>query len=349
LDQTYADDDAYEAAEPRRGRKMMMVLASAVVIGGGLAYAYSGLMGSGPDGAPPLVKSADGPFKVKPSDPGGKQFAHTDSKIMGRLGEGGASSEGSTSGDVDASGARKVPVLTVGRDGTIQAPPPSDGPRATVAVPGLTVIDGIGGPPMPRPTPAVAASPSRDAKSPEAKPVAIASADPKEPLVVNPPGSPKKPVVVSKATTTSAPDTTESISDLPERPDTAPSKPAKTAALSAVPATAATPAPSAAAAPQSSEPGSAAPSGSAGYVAVLASVPASASSRMDALKQFANMQEKYGSLLQDKTPDVKEADLGTKGTYHRLLVGPPGSRDAANALCVQLKAQGYSNCWVTAY
>lgn len=94
--------------------------------------------------------------------------------------------------------------------------------------------------------------------------------------------------------------------------------------------------------------GGPAPSG-AGYVAVLASVPASGSSRIDALKQFADMQQKYGAILQNKTPDVQEANLGEKGTYHRLLVGPPGSRDSASQLCSDLKGQGYSNCWVTAY
>ena len=87
----------------------------------------------------------------------------------------------------------------------------------------------------------------------------------------------------------------------------------------------------------------------AGYVAVLASVPASGSSRMDALKQFADMQQKYGMILQNKTPDIQEANLGAKGTYHRLLVGPPGSRDSATSVCTQLKAEGYSGCWVTAY
>src|SRR5205085_10585372 len=43
---------------------------------------------------------------------------------------------------------------------------------------------------------------------------------------------------------------------------------------------------------------------SGGYVAVLASVPKSASSRMDALKRFADMQQKYGEVLAGKTPDV---------------------------------------------
>lgn len=60
------------------------------------------------------------------------------------------------------------------------------------------------------------------------------------------------------------------------------------------------------------------------------------------------MQQKYATL-QNKTPDVQEANLGEKGTYHRLLVGPPGSREQASAVCSDLKTAGYSGCWVMAY
>ena len=67
----------------------------------------------------------------------------------------------------------------------------------------------------------------------------------------------------------------------------------------------------------------------AGYVAVLSSQK----SRMDALKIFANMQEKYGDVLSSRTPDVQEANLGEKGVFYRLVVGPPGSREAATGLC----------------
>ena len=66
-------------------------------------------------------------------------------------------------------------------------------------------------------------------------------------------------------------------------------------------------------------------SSGAGFVAVLSSQK----SRMDALKIFANMQEKYGNVLSSRTPDVQEANLGEKGVWYRLVVGPPGSRDAA--------------------
>ena len=91
------------------------------------------------------------------------------------------------------------------------------------------------------------------------------------------------------------------------------------------------------------------PTGANGFVAVLASVPASASSRMQAMQQFADLQQKYNGVLGSKAPDVVEAKL-EKGTFHRLVVGPPASRDAANSVCSQLKAAGYTaDCWVTAF
>jgi hypothetical protein len=86
-------------------------------------------------------------------------------------------------------------------------------------------------------------------------------------------------------------------------------------------------------------------SGASGYVAVLASK----TSRMDALKAFADLQQKYGDVLGSKTPDVQEANLGDKGVRYRSVVGPPGSREAASGVCKQLKTAGYADCWVTAY
>ena len=86
-------------------------------------------------------------------------------------------------------------------------------------------------------------------------------------------------------------------------------------------------------------------SGGSGFVAVLASKK----SRMDALKAFADLQQKYAEVLASKTPDVQEANLGDKGVWYRAVVGPPGSREAASGVCSQLKSAGHSGCWVAAY
>ena len=55
-----------------------------------------------------------------------------------------------------------------------------------------------------------------------------------------------------------------------------------------------------------------------GYVAVLSSQK----SRMDALKAFADLQQKYGDVLASKTPDVQEANLGEKGVWYRARRRP---------------------------
>src|SRR5262249_3489023 len=92
LEQQYQEEHAeYDNAEPRRGSWALRIAGAIVVavgLGYGLAQGYKMMLG-GPsaDGATPVVKSDEAPTKTKPTDPGGKQFAHTDSKVMGRLGE----------------------------------------------------------------------------------------------------------------------------------------------------------------------------------------------------------------------------------------------------------------------
>lgn len=328
LEQAYAEeeDEDYEYEEESRGRRPLMIvaaLAGAVFVGGSMAYGYKAFFGGGPSGTPPVVKSAELPTKTKPADAGGKQFAHADSKIMGRLGEGSGTST-SSANDLDANGTRKVSTLVVGRDGSIQAPPaaPADTSAAseTVSVPGLMVVDALG-------------SNSRQ----EAPPAVRDSVDsaPQKVVVTPPPEPEAKPVEVAKAQVLNSPRTTAPATGSIE--EAAPAAPKKIAAV----APERTSAPVEAAAPPVT-------SGN-GYVAVLASVPKSDSSRIDALKRFADLQQKYSGVLAGKTPDVAEADLGSKGAYHRLVVGPPGSRQQASAVCVQLKANGYADCWVTSY
>jgi len=355
FDQSYAEDEEeYEELPPARSwSKIALVVSMFVVLGGSLTYAYNSFMGPPTNGATPVVKGEESPVKVKPSDPGGKQFAHSDSKIMDRLGEGGGTPASSplsaslqqSSGSDAAGGVRKVPVLVVGRDGSIQAPAPAapvpPPASATVVVPGMTVVDSSGSPmgaavsvrvpPPAAPQAAPQVAVQIPAQAVSAKTMTAGEA-PQMPVVVTPPTAPaNKAKVIAVAPISGAEQSAgEAVAAPAIDKKAAPAKKVKVAAAAAT-------APAAAHVPTS------------GYVAVLASVPASASSRMDALKQFADMQQKFGDLLQNKLPDVQEANLGEKGTYHRLLVGPPGSRDAASQLCTQLKAQGYSGCWVTAY
>jgi hypothetical protein len=85
--------------------------------------------------------------------------------------------------------------------------------------------------------------------------------------------------------------------------------------------------------------------GSTGFVAVVVTKK----SRMDALKALYSLQQIYPDVLAARTPHVQEADLGEKGVWYRVVVGPPGSREAATSLCSQLKDAGHIGCWVATY
>jgi cell division protein FtsN len=58
------------------------------------------------------------------------------------------------------------------------------------------------------------------------------------------------------------------------------------------------------------------------------------------------MKRRYKSVLGGFEPDIQRADLGAKGTYYRVRIGPMASRGAALRLCEQLKSAG-GNCFVT--
>ena len=54
---------------------------------------------------------------------------------------------------------------------------------------------------------------------------------------------------------------------------------------------------------------------------------------------------KHAALLAGFSPNVKQVDLGEKGTWYRLRVGSFADKDAASGLCEKLKADG-GNCFL---
>jgi len=60
----------------------------------------------------------------------------------------------------------------------------------------------------------------------------------------------------------------------------------------------------------------------------------------EAMAQWSRMQTKLGDYLNGKAPDVEVADLGDRGTYYRLRVGPFSSSDGAKTYCAGLKERG---------
>ena len=59
---------------------------------------------------------------------------------------------------------------------------------------------------------------------------------------------------------------------------------------------------------------------------------------------YQSLQRRYSSLLANETPLIERADLGDKGTYYRVRIGPM-DRDGANSFCNDLKSKG-GECFV---
>ena len=107
--------------------------------------------------------------------------------------------------------------------------------------------------------------------------------------------------------------------------------PTKSAAVPTVaaPAPPETPAATASAIP------SATPSASGGGLLQIGAYKSEA----DANAAWNTYKAKHASLLAGNSPNIKQVDLGAKGTWYRLRVDA-GSKDAATALCDKLKTEG---------
>jgi hypothetical protein len=314
----YSDSDGeYEAMgeeegdEPRRGRRGLVIAAAlvgAIGLGGAMAYTYKTFLAT-PTRAPVVKVTDSGPSKVKPSLSGGKEFAHTDKKLLNRLDEEGGSGRGGAADDranEDPNAPRRVRSIPISPAGQAGGGPAGG---SAAAVPGITLDNMVppGGPPASR------------VQIPTAPPPQATVARAEAPIGAPPVRVVAPPPAPAAGATEAAPPPARKAAVIPP----APAREAAPPKVSSAVVTAST----------------------TGYVAVLSSQK----SRMDALKAFADLQQKYGDVLSSKTPDVQEANLGDKGVWYRAVVGPPVSRDAASGICSQLKAAGYAGCWVTAY
>ncbi|MBI2256690.1 MAG: SPOR domain-containing protein [Proteobacteria bacterium] len=68
----------------------------------------------------------------------------------------------------------------------------------------------------------------------------------------------------------------------------------------------------------------------------LASVPNEA----DVDGEWQRLQKRLGNALDGQQLQVERADLGTKGVFYRLQIGPFADRAAAKAACKEIKAAG---------
>lgn len=351
---------AAEVAEPkeRRGRKILMAasgLIGVLALGGALAFAYK--IGGDSDIArtdkPPLIQADSSPVKVAPEEPGGKQFAHTNKKIYERLGGKDQTEEtvklkpreedvaaaataavgnGAQAGsEADTGGPRKVKTLTVRPDGTIEAPadskqkvvkaPPAPAANTTTASDGTVAMS------FPSPS---SETTSQDSAAQPSQPQPATGQTASAP----PPVTPTIPQQTAPQQTASVPQQQAAATEAPSMaappPVQKPSVPQAAAPAHTPQQTASAPA--------------AAPATGGNYVVQVAA----RKNQTDALAAFADIQQKYPRLLDGYRPIIKRADLGSKGVWYRLNVGPVESKQVASALCGQLKSAGMKSCLVRA-
>ena len=339
-----------------KGLLAVIALVAAAGVGGGSAFIYKTIYGGTAvqDGKPPVILSDKRPIKERPAKPGGRVFENGDKKVFARVGKPQVAKPAGSAAD-------RVQFART----TAPAAKPSAG------IPGVSLggIPGVslGGTPAPA---ATATRPEPSAISPAARRPQVATSPAgvrKVPTVtIRPDGTlaPPKPLNQAQPVLRPAATRTASLGAPVGAPNPAGggsrqlapaaqprpvSRPTLTNRTAIKPvARPAQPKPVVrrpAPARTASLPPAAAPVGRGGYVAQISA----RKSRLDALAAFADLQQRYPSVLNGKTPDIQTANLGSRGTWYRVRVGPPRSKAATNQLCSQLKRAGLGSCLVRAY
>ncbi len=351
-----------QAAQRGKGARTALITIAGVIvvvlIGGGAALLLRSTE-SGPASPPPVITADEGPVKVEPPKDqtastddtagdavynrvAGNAPASTNEKVvdnseeprevarivlpqtqsdgndavMRPVGEQPASTDttdtsnaasDTSTGSTDEMGPREVPTFTVRPDGTIVANSPAEGEPATSQAAPQQQIAAAAVPPAPAPALAPAAASSDQA------PAAAETLSPAAQDAMTP-----RPAINEPATVAAV---------APEPP-----APAATGSNAPVNLLRNTEASAVAAGTVVGD----------GYLVQISSQR----SVDQAQSSYADIQKRYPSVLGKLNPVIQEADLGTKGIYYRVRVGPWASRDDAIKVCESLKAAG-GNCFVT--
>ena len=319
-DADFMDESQLAAAPEAKGSKLMnslkgrsavmvaSALLGAIALGGALAYAYKQ---SGGSGETPLVTADATPVKEAPNQPGGKEFPHKNKLIYDRL----------TNNDTPGT-ERLVPRQ---EDVAVPALPPA---TATAGLPAPVATTDLANPAQAgadgaRKVNTFVVRPDGSVEAPAAAAAAGAAATAAGQAAQGAPGQAAQVAQNATGAATQAAGQAANMMPVPV-PQAMPQQVA-----------AANPAPAAA---------PAAPAADSKYVVQLGS----SKSQTDALANFADAQQKYPSLLGTYQPVVRKTDLGAKGTWYRLQVGPMADKSAAYKLCGQLKSKGHADCLVMA-
>ncbi|MHA1524936.1 MAG: SPOR domain-containing protein [Alphaproteobacteria bacterium] len=371
-------NDLYEDFDDERNKAPFVVvgaLLAVAIIGGGLAFAYKQGASSGARG-PEIVKADTVPVKVAPDQPGGLKIPFQDKAIFNTI-NGGAGAQakqgrGAEPSALSPSANGAQPPLTIGALAnrttggagvaqpaapTMAQPPlaaPSQGENllnsgaTQVAalpkplVPNALVPNSVSGAELsPRRVETVTILPNGTILQPGGP--QISGRQPStslSPGVLQP--APALPVASSPLQLPTLPNVTgPEVTPVGVAVAPAPAQIRQSGTSSLVPSPRPKPRPTtlARAAPTLRP----AQATQAGQYAVQV---ASHRRQAEALSKFADMQRRYPSLLANYQPLIQRADLGTRGIFYRLRVGPVASKSGATQLCADLRRAGVSGCIV---
>lgn len=323
-DGEYSDEEFDEDTGNRRSMLIIGVLVGALGLGGALAYAYKfgGLGGNfNSAGSPPVISASNDPVKFKPKNAGGKSFPNGNKMFYDRLRDGGQTKTASVPERIIS---RQESVLNSAKSvGTLGQ---ASKPIITGATPKSKLPTGA----KPKTAGAVRANAPRKvqtltvlpngriikAKAPVRKTSGAKAATPQIPTIKSTKVTAVKPKAIAKPGSS------------------VPAPVAKNAA----------PAQFALATPQAATAAAAPAVAGTGFVVQVAA----RRNQTDALEAFANLQAKYPAILSTYRPIIQRADLGNKGVWYRLRVGPMGTKESASDVCAKLKTAGLKSCIVNA-
>ncbi|MCX5493592.1 SPOR domain-containing protein [Kaistia dalseonensis] len=356
----YAEDEVYEQPErPSRSRKGLITAAIvlAVVLAGGLAALALKDRSSTIGGAPKVIAADQGPTKVQPAAQPSTDDGQQNKMIYDRasqdpsqeqlvLPDDGAIDQAAPSNESAAS--REISrIILPGAPGSATSSDVSNAMNAASApADDATADDSDAGP---RKVRTVVVKPDGTIISSEAQPKdasgATAAATAPTQLAMTPPTSDPASPVVSAPASTPAPTTAAPATTLPSDAAASTKDASQLTEPAAAPRAAAAPKPTTRPTPSD------APAQTAAAASTQDAAPASAGggfvvqitsqrTQDQALAAYKSLQRKFPSVLGSQQPDVVRADLGAKGVFYRVRVGPMATRDQAVSFCESLRAAG---------
>ena len=361
----------FEEKEGRRPVVLIGALVGVAVLAGGLIFAYQMFAPEGNDQVP-VVKLEDSPSKVAPNEPGGLDIPHQNKLIYDRIaGEETEVTEKVVSREEKVIELEPEKVETAAADAVEDAGAAVIPPAPDEAVPenqeaddnGLeeatAILDSGDGSDdaseestEAEAAPAAAEPPLPDAPE-ESIPLRVETVDPPAgsetevaraapPIPVSKPRAPASSNASESAPASNASESDASsggpiqIARIPQVDDRIPQSDdaASDSEASLEPEAEASE-------PDPSEP-AAEPAGEGGFMIQIAAFR----TEPEAQQEYRRLRGKHSSLLESYGPAIQKADLGSRGIYYRLRVGPIASKEAASSLCSSLIEAGEKDCLV---